>query len=279
MTATVPAGWYSDPAQRHQFRYWDGSQWTAHVSTGGVTSVDPAGAGPVGQAAATGQPGSDLPATMAVPAATAAGGGTPGGTAPGGFTPVDATPAAAGFPGGAQSGFPGAAAGGFVPPGAAAGGFAAGQVTPVLPGAGMTPGSPVLPGSPVMPGAPTVPGAPAGGRKRRRWLVAVLAVVVVLGLVTGLLIWAPWVPPPVLRPAGLSSGSATTSSVSFHWSSPATGPLPDKYLILHNGQVIGSVRGTVTSYQISGLAPASDFAYQVARNGPANGPGRPPGCC
>ena len=243
MTATVPAGWYSDPAQRHQFRYWDGTQWTAHVSTGGVTSVDPAGSGPApqGTATAAGQPGGDLPATMAVPAAAA-----PGGPATGGFSPA------------------GAGGGGFVPPGGAAGGLAAGQVTPVLPGAGMAPGSPLMPGSPVVPGAPAGPGVPAGGRKRRRWLVAVLATVVALGLVTGLLIWAPWVPPPVLRPAGLAAGSATTSSVSFRWSGPATGPLPDKYLILHNGQVIGSVRGTVTSYQISGLAPASDFAYQVA---------------
>ncbi|MGE5134374.1 MAG: DUF2510 domain-containing protein, partial [Gemmatimonadota bacterium] len=84
MTATVPAGWYSDPAQRHQFRYWDGTQWTAHVSTGGVTSVDPAGAGPAPQGTAAGQHGGDLPATMAVPAAAAPGGPATGGPATGG---------------------------------------------------------------------------------------------------------------------------------------------------------------------------------------------------
>jgi uncharacterized protein YxjI len=40
-----PAGWYADPLGRHQLRYYDGSQWTEHVSSNGATSVDP----PVGQ--------------------------------------------------------------------------------------------------------------------------------------------------------------------------------------------------------------------------------------
>ncbi|HET7762787.1 MAG TPA: DUF2510 domain-containing protein [Phycicoccus sp.] len=33
--------WYPDPTGRHQFRYWDGSGWTAHVADGGVASSDP----------------------------------------------------------------------------------------------------------------------------------------------------------------------------------------------------------------------------------------------
>ena len=40
-----PAGWYADPLGRHQLRYYDGSQWTEHVSSNGTTSIDP----PVGQ--------------------------------------------------------------------------------------------------------------------------------------------------------------------------------------------------------------------------------------
>jgi Protein of unknown function (DUF2510) len=39
------SGWYADPLGRHQLRYFDGSQWTEHVSSNGTTSVDP----PVGQ--------------------------------------------------------------------------------------------------------------------------------------------------------------------------------------------------------------------------------------
>lgn len=40
-----PAGWYADPLGRHQLRYYDGSQWTEHVSSNGQTMIDP----PVGQ--------------------------------------------------------------------------------------------------------------------------------------------------------------------------------------------------------------------------------------
>jgi len=37
----VPAGWQPDPTGRFQVRYWDGSQWTPHVSTAGVQDTDP----------------------------------------------------------------------------------------------------------------------------------------------------------------------------------------------------------------------------------------------
>src|SRR4249920_3581935 len=40
---TVPAGWYTDPAARHERRYWDGMDWTAPVSDGGVTATDQPG--------------------------------------------------------------------------------------------------------------------------------------------------------------------------------------------------------------------------------------------
>jgi hypothetical protein len=36
----APAGWYQDPASRHQFRYWDGLAWTDIVSDNGRQSVD-----------------------------------------------------------------------------------------------------------------------------------------------------------------------------------------------------------------------------------------------
>jgi len=35
------ADWYPDPVGRHQYRYWDGSAWTAHAADSGKTSVDP----------------------------------------------------------------------------------------------------------------------------------------------------------------------------------------------------------------------------------------------
>ena len=118
---------------------------------------------------------------------------------------------------------------------------------------------------------------PAGlkGQTVGRWrntrkplrLAVVVAVVAVAGLAGALVIWAPWrspLPPPLLRPAGLTAGPSTTSSVAFHWSGPATGPAPDKYVILNGGTVIGTVPGTVTSYRGTGLNPATAYQYRVA---------------
>jgi uncharacterized protein YxjI len=42
MTTTgTPAGWYADPLGRHETRYFDGRQWTEHVSSHGRASIDP----------------------------------------------------------------------------------------------------------------------------------------------------------------------------------------------------------------------------------------------
>jgi hypothetical protein len=38
---TAPAGWFADPGRRHELRYWDGRQWTEHVSDRGTQGVDP----------------------------------------------------------------------------------------------------------------------------------------------------------------------------------------------------------------------------------------------
>jgi hypothetical protein len=40
-TPTTPANWYPDPWGRHEFRYWDGFQWTEHVASHGKPRVDP----------------------------------------------------------------------------------------------------------------------------------------------------------------------------------------------------------------------------------------------
>ena len=37
----TPAGWHPDPLGRHEYRYWDGSEWTDHVSDGGEQGLDP----------------------------------------------------------------------------------------------------------------------------------------------------------------------------------------------------------------------------------------------
>lgn len=37
----VPAGWYSDPTEHSDERYWDGAAWTGRVRSGATESVDP----------------------------------------------------------------------------------------------------------------------------------------------------------------------------------------------------------------------------------------------
>jgi len=39
--AAAPAGWYADPSSRFDLRYWDGSEWTEHVSRNGQQATDP----------------------------------------------------------------------------------------------------------------------------------------------------------------------------------------------------------------------------------------------
>jgi hypothetical protein len=53
---TAPAGWYPDPTGRHESRYFDG-QWTQHVSSRGVNSIDPLPAAPVPANSPIGAPG------------------------------------------------------------------------------------------------------------------------------------------------------------------------------------------------------------------------------
>src|SRR5215831_735186 len=128
------------------------------------------------------------------------------------------------------------------------------------------PGPPASAEDPVIDDDQAVPPPPAAPapRRRRRWaVVTVLAVVVVAGLVAGLVVWIQRPPPPVLRPAGLVAGPSTANSITFRWARPATGPLPDKYLILSDGRAAGTVAGTVTSYRKAGLTPASTYQYRV----------------
>jgi hypothetical protein len=37
----TPPGWLTDPMRRHQYRFWDGTHWTAAVSDDGAQSTDP----------------------------------------------------------------------------------------------------------------------------------------------------------------------------------------------------------------------------------------------
>ena len=108
------------------------------------------------------------------------------------------------------------------------------------------------------------PPAPVAARAgRNRWLVPVIAVLVVIAVIAGLLIWAPWVSKVPMTPAALRAQSPTATSVVVRWALPTTGPVVDHYLIRRDGVQVGSVTGKVTSYQDNGLNPATAYRYSV----------------
>ena len=37
----IAPGWLIDPSGRHEKRYWSGTEWTDHVTDGGVPGSDP----------------------------------------------------------------------------------------------------------------------------------------------------------------------------------------------------------------------------------------------
>lgn len=139
------------------------------------------------------------------------------------------------------------------------------EITGQYPQAASAPAAPQAQGPPIeQDPASAQPPATVAPRRRRRWAVITLAaVVVVAGLTAAVVVWAPWTAPPVLRPAGLEAGPSTADTITFRWSNPPTGPLPDKYLILSNDTVAGSVAGTVTSYRQARLTPATAYQYYV----------------
>lgn len=56
----LPSGWFPDPHGRHEYRWFNGRDWTADVSDDGRRMVDPYGAAPLGFRP-TGEPGGSGP--------------------------------------------------------------------------------------------------------------------------------------------------------------------------------------------------------------------------
>jgi hypothetical protein len=109
-------------------------------------------------------------------------------------------------------------------------------------------------------------------RRPPAWAVIVGGVALV-GLVVGLLVWAPWSPTPQAPTAvRVSSPTATTARVS--WTAPKGGATPDQYNITRDGKEQGIVPGSQTSWTDTGLAPGSRHSYTVITvgNGQKSGP-------
>jgi hypothetical protein len=103
---------------------------------------------------------------------------------------------------------------------------------------------------------------PRGPRKpSRRALVAICGVVAV-GLVAGLLVWAPWNPSPN-APASVSAQSKTATTVTVSWPAAKGGAVPANYVVLRDGKQVSEVPASQTSWTDAGLAPGSTHRYAV----------------
>lgn len=106
------------------------------------------------------------------------------------------------------------------------------------------------------------PRGPTGGAVAGIVIGAVIAAVAVVALVAGLLIWAPWSPRAPSAPTGLNVTS-TAASVTLTWSPGEGGAEVEGYVILRDGDDVGSVSKAVTTYTDEGLTPATEYRYQV----------------
>ena len=73
-----PPAWYPDPTGRHDHRWWDGAEWTAHVADAGAPGSDPLPATPPGGRPTTGGTGGGTATDRVAPGPARAGGGAPG---------------------------------------------------------------------------------------------------------------------------------------------------------------------------------------------------------
>jgi hypothetical protein len=101
----------------------------------------------------------------------------------------------------------------------------------------------------------------------RRARIAALAVVVAAALIAGVAVWAPWALSP---PAAVRATSPTASTAVISWTASAGVFGPDHYLVLRDGQQVGQVTASATSYTDHGLAPGRTYHYTVIAAGLAN---------
>jgi hypothetical protein len=155
----------------------------------------------------------------------------------------------------------------YAPTQAPAGGAVYGAPPPPAGNGGYAPPpqGPVVGQAPPVQGPPSpwiqpTPASPA--RTRNRWPVFALAGVVVLGLIAGLVVWAPWHKVPV-APEAIVGQSPTATSVLVSWSPSRGGAAIDHYLILRDNTQVGSVPASQTSYLDHGLAPGTAHRYNI----------------
>ena len=225
-TAQAP-GWDADPYGRHELRYWDGAEWTDHVSDAGVTATDqPERMSPWAAMAAV----SEAPETEAETAPAPAPVATP--------TPVTVpaapSPTPAPVPAPAPRPAPSSAPAPSPAPAAPAGARPAGpswawdapvtrSPTAVPPPAWGPPPGPSAPPRPPIGAYPDGTQMPKRSRRPRWWMVAAICLVVIVG--GGYVIFRPPgridADPPAATPAGfkLVNSSDYRFAVPSSWAS------------------------------------------------------------
>jgi hypothetical protein len=98
---------------------------------------------------------------------------------------------------------------------------------------------------------------------RRRWTMAA-AGVVVAALVAGLVVWSPWTPNP---PSAVRVTASTATTAEITWAASGGIASPDRYLVLRDGQQVGSVQASATSWTDHGLSPGTTYDYSVVAAG------------
>jgi hypothetical protein len=123
---------------------------------------------------------------------------------------------------------------------------------------------------------PVAPPAGAGRRRRPPLWALIAGGAALTGLVVGLVIWAPWNPPPQ-APAAVRVSSPTATTALVSWTAPKGGAKPDQYNVLRDGKEQGSVPGSRTSWTDAGLTPGSKHSYTVITlgNGQKSAPSAP----
>lgn len=208
----TPSGWYPDPSHRHEYRYWNGKDWSSQVSDRGRMMSD----------SEIQRPSSPAGAPTAHPLATP--------------TPAPAPPT-----------WPEAAS--PKPP----------LATPPAP----IPPGPKGPSREQMATTKPSPAPATAGAGRPGWVVPLIAIIAGLALIAGLVIWAPWAPKGPPAPTAVRAHSPNATSVLVQWAPSKGSPVADHYLIQRNGVRVGSVLSTTTSYQDTGLAPATTYRYSI----------------
>jgi Fibronectin type III domain len=111
------------------------------------------------------------------------------------------------------------------------------------------------------PWTPAPAPASTGGSGGRRTGVIIGVAVVVIALIVGVVVWAPWKSKAVAAPTGLTLGTVTANSIEVSFTPPATAP--NKYEVVENGRVIGHVSGSSTSFTANNLSPATSYSYRL----------------